>query len=673
MPARSGYTSDDVIHSNVSEINTSPANADVRSSSYTVITDNDSNRSSSSSAVKTADVRLHGSSVTPHMADVIISRSPVSQHDFLMNCNPVTISDLVMTRIKNMVSSLWPTITPQATETSPGFAKLYDAVRRTTLPNFARAKVYVPSGLVVQNWVSLLADYHDNELCHFLYFGWPLGYLSDVIPVSVSDNHPSALAYPDHIDDFISTEMQHGALEGPMFQPPFTPWMRISPLMTRPKKGTEIRRIIVDLTYPEGSAVNSGIDISDYLGRDITYSLPTVVDLVSRLQQEGRGAFIWKADLARAYRQLRADPLDAPLLGIKHSGKIYIDKCPPFGCRSSSAACQRVANAIVFILARAQHHCLAYLDDFAGCHHQRRCAESGFQAFIHLADYLGLQLSDKKCFAPATTVEWLGYKIDTAAMTIAIPENKLTEVIEECERWFSRKRVTRTMVQSLAGKLAHLAGCVRHGRKFLTRILAALRSDYHKKWLTINDDFIKDVRWFYFYAKSSNGVSLYSTNQPQVVIECDSSLQGAGGNSGTCCYTWNYTPQHKTRFPAIHQMEAVNILVAYRTLAHYDTSAPLNVLILTDNSSSSAALMTGRTKDPVLSACARELWLEAAKNDDLITIEHRPGTAIPLADALSRMAFDPTKKKYVQDVVSAKGLACIQPVIHNYVFFDDKL
>lgn len=283
---------------------------------------------------------------------------------------------------------------------------------------------------------------------------------------------------------------------------------------------------------------------------------------------------------------------------------IYIDKCPPFGCRSSSAACQRIANAIVYILARNQHHCLAYLDDFAGCHLDRHRAEVAFKAFIDLAEFLGLQLLHKKCFGPATCIEWLGYKIDTQAMTVAIPENKLEEVVQECHCWFQRKRVTRTMVQSLAGKLAYVAGSVRHGRKFLARILAALRSDYHKKWLTINQDFIKDVMWFYFYVKPSNGVSLYSTTLPQLTIECDSSLQGTGGNSKTSCYTWTYTKQHKARFTAIHQMEALNILVAYRTLAHQDSSDPTSVLILTDNISSSAALTTGRTKDPALGACA---------------------------------------------------------------------
>lgn len=627
--------------------------------------------SSSSSQENPADVHTHIQGTVP--CSYQLTAYPRNPSDFLLRCNPVTVVDSIMAKVKSMISTYWPDVTESTKQTLPVFAQTYEQVKKANLPNFAGAKIPVPSGLLVENWVNLLLDYHDNELCHFLQFGWPIGYLSDKIPVSVNDNHPSALAYPTHVDDFIKTEIGFGAIEGPMSEEPFAPWTRISPLMTRPKKGTDNRRIIVDLSYPEGAAVNSGIEILQYLGCDISYSLPTVVDLITKLQQEGRGAFIWKADLARAYRQLRADPVDAPLLGIKHRNKIYVDRCPPFGCRSSSAACQRVANAIVYLLTKQQHHCLAYLDDFAGCHINHDQAQQAYTAFMTLTKHLGLQLSLSKCIPPSTCVEWLGYEIDTLAMTISIPKPKLEEVVHECHRWFGRKRVTRAMVQSLAGRLAHVAGCIRHGRKFLTRILAALRADYHKKWLTIDQDFLKDVKWFHTYARSANGVSLYSTNHPEITIECDSSLQGAGGNSSSHCYTWVYTDSHKARFKAIHQMEAVNILVSYRTLAHLNSTAPTSVLILTDNISSSAALMTGRTRDSVLGACARELWLEAAKHDDIITIQHKPGVEIPLADGLSRMAQDVTKRQFVHDTVKSRGLVFVPPVLNHYIFFDGDL
>ena len=44
---------------------------------------------------------------------------------------------------------------------------------------------------------------------------------------------------------------------GPFDSPPFD--LYISPCMTRPKSGSEVRRTIVELRWPKGHLVNDGI------------------------------------------------------------------------------------------------------------------------------------------------------------------------------------------------------------------------------------------------------------------------------------------------------------------------------------------------------------------------------------------------------------------------------
>lgn len=179
----------------------------------------------------------------------------------------------------------------------------------------------------------------------------------------MSSNHHSAEQHGEHIDHFISVELQHQAIVGPFQSPPFDPWTRFSLLMTRPKRGSDKRRVIVDLSFPFGEAVNDGINITSIYGCDTTYTLPTVCDLTTLIQQAPNTAWMWKADFSCAYRQLRVDPIDSPLLGFSVGSGIYIDKCPSFGCRSSSASCQRVSAAVVLLMARAGYKVLAFLDD----------------------------------------------------------------------------------------------------------------------------------------------------------------------------------------------------------------------------------------------------------------------------------------------------------------------
>ena len=75
-------------------------------------------------------------------------------------------------------------------------------------------------------------------------------------------------------------------------------------LMMRPKKDSTHRRVIMDLSWPPGSAVNDGIDTESYLDGPGTIALPTIDYMEQRLLALGPGAFLYKTDLARGYRQL---------------------------------------------------------------------------------------------------------------------------------------------------------------------------------------------------------------------------------------------------------------------------------------------------------------------------------------------------------------------------------
>lgn len=248
----------------------------------------------------------------------------------------------------------------------------------------------------------------------------------------------------------------------------------------------------------------------------------------------------------------------------------------------------------------------AYLDDYAGCCATQEEAMTAYNYFITLTDHLGLQLAMEKCQQPLQTITWLGYTVDTVNMQVSIPAEKIKELQVECEEWIHRKKANKKMLQSLAGKILHAAGCIKHARKFTARLLATLRSIGQKGWTTISDDCKADIRWFLEYASRANGISLYAPTLNTLIIECDACLTGAGGNTNTHYYEWTYEQRHLTKFPNIHQLEAVNVLVALRTLAPPHLRDIDGILIFTDNISASFSLTTGKTRDQVLGACARD-------------------------------------------------------------------
>lgn len=312
---------------------------------------------------------------------------------------------------------------------------------------------------------------------------------------------------------------------------------------------------------------------------------------------------------------------------------------------------------------------IAYLDDFAACCRTKEEADRSFQGFISLTKALGLKLAEHKSSPPTTKMEWLGYHVDTNALKITIPDEKLEQLISDCKVWLKKNKASKNMIQSIAGRLIYVANAIPPARKFTARILGTLRMMKDDDWISLSGPFKADLRWFTEFAAISNGIYLFNPDRPTIAIECDSSLRGGGGVSGNTCYTWAYTQRHRRNFPNIHHLEAVNILVAYQTLATLNDVRPATVVIYTDNMASSCVLSSGKTKDETLAACSRQLWLLATTNCHDIVIKHKHGYDIPVADALSRMCHDSAKREFIETAVLEQGLTFVSPVLNDYVFF----
>ncbi|XP_028417558.1 uncharacterized protein LOC114541971 [Dendronephthya gigantea] len=90
--------------------------------------------------------------------------------------------------------------------------------------------------------------------------GFPSGFDPSLVSLRPSHrNMKSALQHPDVIDKYLANEISHGRVVGPFASPPF-PNLQCSPFWVIPKKGQPgKRRLIQDLSSPEGHSVNDGI------------------------------------------------------------------------------------------------------------------------------------------------------------------------------------------------------------------------------------------------------------------------------------------------------------------------------------------------------------------------------------------------------------------------------
>ena len=560
----------------------------------------------------------------------------------------------------------WPSMAGQLGDGSTAhMAPIYEAVRKTGVPNCMGARIPLPSGLNVAAWERYI-DYSSDEaeLLDMVRYGFPLGYLGPESRCADTPNHSSATNYPEHINDFIREELGHGAVMGPFFGSPFTPWAHTSPLMTREKHDPRKRRVITDLTYPKETSVNAYIFKNMALGDVREHSLPTVTDFVDDLRASGRGSYMFTVDVARAYKNFRLDPLDWPLACIEWDGCHYVDVAMPFGARSSSSNMQRVANFVVRILAGKGIRARMYLDDLVVVAKTQEIANAQYKVVRALLQELGLPEACNKRQPPATKITWLGIVICSQTMSLSIPQEKLQSALEAARVGRDRKAMHRRQLESLVGRLMHIAKCVEPARIFLSRLLQALRDMKDKAFCKVTTDMRADIDWFLEFASEWNGTALIPAAAPTKRIQVDASLTGIGGTDGRHAYGGRVAPDSD---PAanITELEAANVIIALHTfLSEADRGS--HVLVECDNLPAVQALRWGRGQNQVLMEVARMGWMTQALLDIKITFAHIAGINNTIADALSRGHASLAQAAKTDHLVRVNYLTMVHPCLHTF-------
>lgn len=89
---------------------------------------------------------------------------------------------------------------------------------------------------------------------------------------------------------------------------------------------------------------------------------------------------------------------------------------------------------------------------------------------MHTAcERIGLLVEPEKDEGPATTISFLGIELDSMALEIRLPVDKLQRLKEALLEWKERKVGKRRELLSLIGLLSHACKVVRAGRSILHR------------------------------------------------------------------------------------------------------------------------------------------------------------------------------------------------------------
>lgn len=324
--------------------------------------------------------------------------------------------------------------------------------------------------------------------------------------------------------------------------------------------------------------------------------------------------------------------------------KLYFDTALPMGMRSSAYICQRVTNAISYIMKSKGFNIVNYLDDFAGAE-QDKDATRAYNTLGNTLKSCGLIESQEKSVEPQQIMSFLGIRFDTNKLTLEVTEERLLEITDLLMTWNGKHTANRNELESLVGKLMFVTRCVKSSMVFMARMLNTVRSMTRGKDYILDIELKRDLEWWSRFMVSFNGVIMMpfqDWTSPDSIIAVDACLSGIGGicNELNEVFHLELPESITTKNLHINQLEALTVVVALKLWSK--VLFRKKVLIYSDNMVTVQVFNTGKAQNSYLQTCLREAAFVLCSEEAELRTIHIAGIENRVTDMLSRWHTKPS-------------------------------
>ena len=498
-----------------------------------------------------------------------------------------------------------------------------------------------PSPIKVDRLAWWLKGY-DSVLSKFLIDGFTFGFrvgFSGTPSSKIFKNHRSALDRPELVDDYLAEEIRLGRITGPLDSLPVK--FHCAPIGLVPKNEVGKFRIIHDLSYPPGQSVN------DEIPPECTaVSYQSVYDAIYMLCCLGRGAFMAKTDIEKAFRIIPLHPDDQHIFCMHWRDRFYIDRVMQMGCSSSCQIFQAFATAIQWIATtKLLIPNVNYLDDFMLGSMSKHVGTEDLKRFLSMCEDIGIPISEKKTFYPDTTMSFLGLELDTVNNQVRLPEDKLTRCISEIQDLIRNKSTRIRNLQSVIGLLNFACQVVLPGRAFLRRLIdLTIGKVAPHHWIKIKNALDDLIVWLEFLS-NHNGIVMFvderaiSNHDIHLYTDSSGSL-GYGAIFGSEWFSGAWSDWWVGQ--NIMMLELYPIVIALQVWGPSLQNKRLT--LFTDNMALVAVLNKQSSKDKLTMCLVRKLVLLCLQNNIVLNANHVRGIFNQFADLLSRLQIGKFKR-----------------------------
>ena len=411
-------------------------------------------------------------------------------------------------------------------------------------------------------------------------------------------------------------------------------------------------RPITDCSRPEGQSINNFME-STYQA----FSYNSVDDAVAELN---RSDYMSVVDIASAYRSVNVQDSDTQFQGLAWDfgqGPIWLlDHRLCFGLRCAPNIFNSISDFIVKIVKSwGAQRIVNYLDDFLVIAEDEATCLAHRSLVTTAMELLGFEVSWKKVTEPSPVTTFLGITIDSDAMELSLPLEKVTKLKLSINAIIDKGTASKKDLERIGGLVSYCSYVVRGGRTFSRRIFD-LAASYSRRSSSIplNDSILADLNWWLAFCDVFNGKACILRESHPVPLYSDASFRGFGAWLGRDWIYGFWDPSiniaqdspcnHVSPSPVLDSPpKNINVYELWPVVQGVKRWAPFfrdsRMHIITDNMQVLAMLNTGRSTNRMCMSWLREIfWICFLNNLDVHATYIKSADNL-LADALSRVAY----------------------------------
>ena len=368
---------------------------------------------------------------------------------------------------------------------------------------------------------------------------------------------------------------------------------------------------------------------------NVHFKMDTIREVLFLVQP---GYYFASIDLKHAYFSVRAAPSIRRFFRFIWAGHCYQFTCLPQGLASAPRLFTKLTKPVLAHLRARGLNIICYIDDCILMSPSLDQLKNDVAYAAAFFDSLGLTIHIAKSnLCPTTTIEFLGFLIDSISMTVTLTQGKKTKIQGLAQDILRKTSISIQTLAQFIGNVVAADIAVPHAPLYY-KLLEIERNDAltqhggdYLASITLSSDSLSLIQWWLDNIDSQS--SPIQIKDPDFEIFSDASLMGWGGSFEDLTTGGHWARRELAHINILELRAALFTLQSLCSECH-----DCHICLRMDNTTAVACVNKVGSTKPHLFSVVQELFSWALDRNIALSAVHIPGVDNVVADQASRIS-----------------------------------